>query len=202
MQKPLFLNPLGNSKVSNILIYETHRIVTNSDILGTVYLFNNFQNVSIITADDNTNYRINNFNIDLYNDLFISKIDDQTVFQFLTIKKAMVKNMLFVKIKGKIYRQLIKNNNLSFYKKTSKILKNEKINPMTNQVMRKSSWEIRNNYFISFNDENLIKFNLNKKSFLKLFDKTLQAKLKKDSKEQNISFNTEEGIVKLIHLTD
>ncbi|XRE44061.1 hypothetical protein ACIVBQ_002265 [Tenacibaculum discolor] len=170
---------------------------SSKEINGTPYLFENWNNLSIITLTNGKEYKLNNINFDIKKKKFVSKISNKKLFIFENIKKVTIKGKKYIEVNNSFYQKIFyKEKGLSLLKKFK--LKEVKpiINKMTYQVIKKGTYKKIEEYFVKKEDK-LKEVKLKRSSILKEFSKDLQVKVKKFSKQESLSFKEEGDLFKI-----
>lgn len=170
---------------------------SSKEIKGSPFLFDNWNNLSIITLTNDKDYRLSNINFDIKRKKFVSKISDKKLFIFENIKEATIKGREYIKINDNFYQKIFyKEQGLSLLKKNK--LKEIKpvINKMTYQVIKKGKYKKTEEYFVIRGNE-LKEVKLKKSYILKEFSKDSKVKVEKFSKQESLSFKDEGDLFKI-----
>ncbi len=143
---------------------------------GSVYLFEDWKTVGIITNVDGKNLSIKGLNYDTKNDVILAKISNDSVYMF---NNAVIKEVIINKRKFKRYQNidnqatymevLAMNNDIEILKKNGKKIKKGTKDPLT-QVTAANRY--LDDYKIFFKKGDVVnEIKLKKKSFAKLFGK-------------------------------
>ncbi|WP_028890752.1 hypothetical protein [Tenacibaculum sp. 47A_GOM-205m] len=170
----------------------------NNEMNGTPFLFDSWNNPSIITLTTGKIYKLSNINYDLNRKKFVSKISDKELFVFENINEVIVKGKKYLKINDVFYQEIFYNpKGLSLLKKI--LLKKVKpvVNKMTYQVIKKGEYKKKGKYFLKKGNE-LIEVKLKKSSILNELPRELRKELDKFSKRESLSFKDEGDLFKIM----
>ena len=175
-------------------------------ILGSAYLFDEWNNDGEIQTLSGERFLIRNINLNISRNAFEAKINDNDSifsFNFNNIKQII--------INGKYYKNYFSNEDNRVYElvysgKTFSILKgfNVKLvtgsgNPMVNRSNDK--YVKKESYFIRSTDKKTIEsFKMNKKSLIKLFEKNLKdvSRIQVFIDSGNLSYKDEKDVIKML----
>ena len=175
-------------------------------ILGSAYLFDEWNNDGEIQTLTGERFLVRNINLNISRNAFEAKINDNDSifsFNFNNIKQII--------INGKYYKNYFSNEDNRVYElvysgKTFSILKgfNVKLvtgsgNPMVNRSNDK--YVKKESYFIRSTDKKTIEsFKMNKKSLIKLFEKNLKdvSRIQVFIDSGNLSYKDEKDVIKML----
>jgi len=175
-------------------------------ILGSAYLFDEWNNDGEIQTLSGERFLIRNINLNISRNAFEAKINDNDSifsFNFNNIKQII--------INGKYYKNYFSNEDNRVYElvysgKTFSILKgfNVKLvtgsgNPMVNRSNDK--YVKKESYFIRSTEKKTIEsFKMNKKSLIKLFEKNLKdvSRIQVFIDSGNLSYKDEKDVIKML----
>jgi hypothetical protein len=182
--------------------YTTYKPVDTS-INGHVYAFNTFSNKGVIMNNYGKQYNINNINVDLDRNVFLSKLSKDSVYVYNNLKNVSINSNMYQIIDNKILKTIHLSENFKIYEFLSKKIKEKKINKVTGMVISDREWVLEKKYFYSVTDSNSLKeVKLNKRSFLKLFNKSIRNRLKNYAKVNNLSFRDVNDIANILKFKD
>ena len=147
----------------------------NKVILGSTYLFDEWNNDGEIQTVTGERFLVRNINLNLSRNAFEAKVNDNDSifsFNFNNIKQIVIngksyKNYYFNE-ENRVYELIYSNENFSILKGFSVKLVTGSGNPMVNRSNDK--YVKKESYFIrDAEDKSIQKFKLNKRSFSKLF---------------------------------
>lgn len=178
----------------------------NKVILGSTYLFDEWNNDGEIQTVTGERFLVRNINLNLSRNAFEAKVNDNDSifsFNFNNIKQIVIngksyKNYYFNE-ENRVYELIYSNENFSILKGFSVKLVTGSGNPMVNRsndkYVKKESYFIRDT-----EDKSIQKFKLNKRSFSKLFsNKDLDLeRIERFSSSKRISFKDEEDVIQLL----
>ena len=172
----------------------------NKVILGSTYLFDEWNNDGEIQTVTGERFLVRNINLNLSRNAFEAKVNDNDSifsFNFNNIKQIVIngksyKNYYFNE-ENRVYELIYSNENFSILKGFSVKLVTGSGNPMVNRSNDK--YVKKESYFIrDAEDKSIQKFKLNKRSLGKLFsNKDLDLeRIERFSSSKRISFKDEE----------
>lgn len=178
----------------------------NKVILGSTYLFDEWNNDGEIQTLTGERFLVRNINLNLSRNAFEAKVNDNDSifsFNFNNIKQIVIngksyKNYYFNE-ENRVYELIYSNDKFSILKGFSVKLVTGSGNPMVNRSNDK--YVKKESYFIrDVEDKTIQKFKLNKRSFSKLFsNKDLDLeRIERFSSSKRISFKDEEDIIQLL----
>ena len=178
----------------------------NKVILGSTYLFDEWNNDGEIQTVTGERFLVRNINLNLSRNAFEAKVNDNDSifsFNFNNIKQIVIngksyKNYYFNE-ENRVYELIYSNENFSILKGFSVKLVTGSGNPMVNRSNDK--YVKKESYFIrDAEDKSIQKFKLNKRSFSKLFsNKDLDLeRIERFSSSNRISFKDEEDVIQLL----
>ena len=178
----------------------------NKVILGSTYLFDEWNNDGEIQTVTGERFLVRNINLNLSRNAFEAKVNDNDSifsFNFNNIKQIVIngksyKNYYFNE-ENRVYELIYSNENFSILKGFSVKLVTGSGNPMVNRSNDK--YVKKESYFISdAEDKSIQKFKLNKRSLVKLFsNKDLDLeRIERFSSSKRISFKDEEDVIQLL----
>ena len=178
----------------------------NKVILGSTYLFDEWNNDGEIQTVTGERFLVRNINLNLSRNAFEAKVNDNDSifsFNFNNIKQIVIngksyKNYYFNE-ENRVYELIYSNENFSILKGFSVKLVTGSGNPMVNRSNDK--YVKKESYFIrDAGDKSIQKFKLNKRSLGKLFsNKDLDLeRIERFSSSKRISFKDEEDVIQLL----
>ena len=178
----------------------------NKVILGSTYLFDEWNNDGEIQTVTGERFLVRNINLNLSRNAFEAKVNDNDSifsFNFNNIKQIVIngksyKNYYFNE-ENRVYELIYSNENFSILKGFSVKLVTGSGNPMVNRSNDK--YVKKESYFIrDAEDKSIQKFKLNKRSLVKLFsNKDLDLeRIERFSSSKRISFKDEEDVIQLL----
>ena len=178
----------------------------NKVILGSTYLFDEWNNDGEIQTVTGERFLVRNINLNLSRNAFEAKVNDNDSifsFNFNNIKQIVIngksyKNYYFNE-ENRVYELIYSNENFSILKGFSVKLVTGSGNPMVNRSNDK--YVKKESYFIrDAKDKSIQKFKLNKRSLGKLFsNKDLDLeRIERFSSSKRISFKDEEDVIQLL----
>ena len=178
----------------------------NKVILGSTYLFDEWNNDGEIQTVTGERFLVRNINLNLSRNAFEAKVNDNDSifsFNFNNIKQIVIngksyKNYYFNE-ENRVYELIYSNEKFSILKGFSVKLVTGSGNPMVNRSNDK--YVKKESYFIrDAEDKSIQKFKLNKRSLGKLFsNKDLDLeRIERFSSSKRISFKDEEDVIQLL----
>ena len=181
----------------------TYFVNPSRDIKGSIYLFDTWDNYSVIYLDDNQRLILNNVNINMQRNSFDSKISQDSIFTFNTnnIVKFIINNKVYKNLyseDGKRIYEIIyeEEGNFTILKGFGIKLIQGSANPMVNR--KDDKFAKTETYFLSQGTSTIKPFRLSKKKVLGLISDNQDrvAKLEKFMKNNNLSYKKSEDIKK------
>ncbi len=169
---------------------------------GSVYLFDDWNNTTIIKVDKR-NYTFSNFNFNIRKEEFMSQIEGDSIyiFDFNSIDKVIVNGKEFKSFSDplegeeKIFQVIYENADLSILKKYSLKIIESSPDPMLNRSKNKIIK--MENYFIK-KGTTFTPFKLKKKSIVKLVEKNTAIQVLDDYvKSNHLSYKNENDLKKI-----
>ena len=178
----------------------------NKVILGSTYLFDEWNNDGEIQTVTGERFLVRNINLNLSRNAFEAKVNDNDSifsFNFNNIKQIVINGKSYINYyfneENRVYEIIYSNEKFSFLKGFSVKLVTGSGNPMVNRSNDK--YVKKESYFIrDAEDKSIQKFKLNKRSFSKLFsNKDLDLeRIERFSSSNRISFKDEEDVIQLL----
>lgn len=180
------------------------RLVSNDNsIKGSTFLYDTFNNESTILDASGNNYTINNFNIDLKDNSFVSRVTKDTLFYFQNISQVKIGDKVFKKIDGEIYSNLYLGNKISLYEQYSVILKEAVIDKLSYKEIKPKHWlRSRKTVYSLGTTKSFKELKKGKKEILKLLAADKVKAVKAFMKSNSLSYRKEEDIIKLFEYYD
>lgn len=170
-----------NNNATNITSYNSGTYINignskaRSKVKGTPYLFESWNNISVITTQDDQKFKIINLNYDTKSDLFVAKISQDSVFMFKPsyLKEVTINNRRFKKYLNQetalfnYYEVIATNDETEILKRNQKVLRIGITNRLT---MEKANdyFILKEDYYLN-KDGNLTELSIKKKNILRLF---------------------------------
>lgn len=170
----------------------------NTDISGSVYLFDNWIGNYNIFDKSNNKFLVTNLNYNLSTNTLESKVSNDSVFQFdlSNIKKVAFGNKKYEVVDGKLVESLFNSEKLNIYKEFSVKIVEASLNPMTQENITDRKYVKKSKFLV--NKNGLVQdFKVNKKNVLSLFGKN-QEVVKKYVKDNNLSYSDENDLFKIL----
>jgi hypothetical protein len=172
-----------------------------NDIKGDAYLLKNWRSTMTIYTKQNKTFTIINSNLDLLKNKFVSKVSNDSIFEYdnRNIQYVNLNNVIYkryvIEDKVQFLAVIFNGKNASFLKKNSIFIDIGIVNPMTLKKMSEDKYVTKSKYFAYING-NMQKFTLRKAPVLSVL-KDKKNKLKKFVKENKLSYKTEEGVLQI-----
>jgi hypothetical protein len=168
---------------------------------GTEYLFDSWENSAIVYSKDDSMYIINNINLNIKSNSFLSKIGKDSIFTYNMngIDRIIVNNKIYKNIyskKGKTICEVVfESDNFSILKgfDIKTILGSP--NPMINRANDKM---VRKKRFYIFKDKSLESFRFAKRKVLALISPNKKNKVKAYAKQNSLSFRNENDVKQIL----
>jgi hypothetical protein len=168
---------------------------------GTEYLFDSWENSAIVYSKDDSMYIINNINLNIKSNSFLSKIGKDSIFTYNMngIDRIIVNNKIYKNIyskKGKTICEVVfESDNFSILKgfDIKTILGSP--NPMINRANDKM---VRKKRFYIFKDKSLESFRFAKRKVLALISPNKKIKVKAYAKQNSLSFRNENDVKQIL----
>tara|TARA_B110000902_G_C14066519_1_gene497554 strand:- start:51 stop:743 length:693 start_codon:yes stop_codon:yes gene_type:complete len=188
---------LGNNTSGGIWV---NKPVYN-DIQGDSYLLNNWMSTMTIYTNQNKTFNIFNSNLDLLKNKFVSKVSNDSIFEYdnRNIKYVNLNNVIYkryvIEDKDQFLAVIFNGKNASFLKKNSIFIDRGIVNPMTLKKMSEDKYVTKSKYFAYING-NIQEFRLSKGRVLSVL-KDKKNMLKKFVKDNKLTYKTEEDILQI-----
>lgn len=178
----------------------------DTTIEGTTYLFEEWEGIFKIFIDDKKYYQTHNLNYNIISRQLESKVSKDSVFAYdlkdiKFIKRGQEKYAFYaIDKKENLCLDLYSSSKTIFVKDFKLVLMNGILNPLT-QVMSKSRYEKKQEYFCKVANSEFIEIDLKKKQILKLLgDKSkLVEKFAFNSK---LNFSSESDLIMIFKYYD
>lgn len=173
------------------------------EVDGTEYLFDDWKNYAIIHTEDNQRFALKNINLNIKQNVFVSKIDEDSLFTF------NFNNIKKVEINGKNYKNYYWDDDNRVYEiiyegKDFSIIKGFKIvevtgsaNPMLNRTRDRL---VRKWFYYIKDDKGIHHFKLSKNKILKALDvsEAEKSKIVDYAKRNKLSFKDEDEVKQIL----
>ncbi|MDO6674821.1 hypothetical protein Q4517_04580 [Tenacibaculum sp. 1_MG-2023] len=165
-----------------------------------VYYYEKFNNKAIILNVNKKKYKINNFNIDLIDNSFVSKINNDSLFVFSNLEKAYINNKEFIKKGNSIYEVLVEGKKVDLKVSFISFKREEIIDKLNGKVIKPAHYRIKKEYVlvdkISDKVSNLNK--IKKKTILSFIDKKNKKMLISYAKKKKLSYRKEKDVEQIL----
>jgi len=149
---------------------------------GSIYFYDKWSNYAIVETKDRKRFAVNNINLNLRRNRFISKIgqDSLFIFNMEKVNKIIIDGKSFKRIDsevgGRIFELLFESDDVSILKFHKVKLIESSANPMVN---RKTDRFVKKESLFAYQDGKVFDFKLRKKDVLKLItsNETEESKL-------------------------
>lgn len=198
----------GVDDFRNFTSYTTGVWITDqaksNKIIGSPYLFPDWNNKAIITSADGKEYRLNNINYDAVLDRMVSQISQDSVYAFnpASIQQVNINYRIFKRFldpelgRNSFYEVLVPTDaDLEILKRNMKVVKEGTFNPMT-QKQAPSRYIQQEKNFIYKNGV-LEELPSSKRKFLQFFE-VHSGKVQNFISENNLSVRDENDIKKIL----
>lgn len=172
--------------------------IENKEILGSFYLFKDWNSNSKIKTFTNKTYKIDNLNFDLDEGKFLSKISNDSMYVYKSLKEISIQGKKFININNRYYEVLKTGKPYLLIKNYYGVLKPAITNKMTNQLIKAPEYVAKIKYYLT--DETNSKLNeihLKKSSILKLLN-TKKKDINNYVKNNDLSFKKEVDLIKIV----
>lgn len=170
---------------------------------GSVYLFKDWNNYTIIKAVDNKQYILNNINLNIQSNSFQSKISQDSIFTFSfnNIDRFIINNRQFKNIYSstgkKVYEIIFESEDFYLLKGFNLRFVGSSPNPMINRPTNK--YIINESYYV-FKDDQIVPFKMKKNKFEQLLgDERKFDKFTDFINKNNLSYRDENDIKKALN---
>jgi len=199
-------NAIGDMTLFGAGTWLPGRAIDNS-IEGTPYLFSNWDGMYEIFANEKNGYRVVNLNYNVKTKTLESKIAKDSVFQFDSSKVDFIKHdnkkykFYTVNFTNELFQVIYSSSKVVFLKGFYTELTKPRLNPMTQEMISKSKYLLKEKFVIRFGEGNFDEIDMKKKAILKgMGDKsTLVERFASDSK---LSFNSEKDLYRIFQYYD
>lgn len=177
----------------------------NSNIKGSVYLFNGWVNISTIYLKD-TSYQISNLNYNIDQDQLEAKFSEDSVLVInpQKILKVKIHNVELAQYyspttkKLSFYQTVASTKDLLLLKQYSVSIKEGTFNPMTQQKTKPDEYVKHEEFFVKLNgNEGLEPIKLKKSSVLELVG-SKEEEIKAYVKDNRLHYNNETDVDKIL----
>ncbi|MCK5401569.1 MAG: hypothetical protein KAJ28_08030, partial [Flavobacteriaceae bacterium] len=170
---------------------------------GTFYLFDKWNNYTIIQTEDNQKFVLRNINLNLERHTFESKVEGDSIFtfNFNNIDRFIVNGRTYKNFywndDNKVYEIIFESNKFQILKGFKVELIEGSANPMVN---RKNDKYIRREYYFLRKDDKIESFKFKKKRILKLLSNNDAEtnKIETYAKQNNLSFKKESDVQRIL----
>lgn len=166
-----------------------------TELKGSPLLFKNFENKGKIILTSGSEYKINNINIDLYNGLFISEVEKDSIFIYNKISYAKINSRIYTQNDNEIFEVLLKKDESLFLKKIYKIKKRQVQNKITAESI---NWKLKEEYYFQING-NFEKIKFKRKELKKFLKNRDLLKVNKFIKSNHLSLNIEKDLIIIVN---
>ncbi|WP_299008920.1 hypothetical protein [uncultured Tenacibaculum sp.] len=172
-----------------------------SENLKRVHYYEDFNNKAIIFDKDNKKYKINNFNIDLIQNYFISKINKDSLFVFSSINKVIINKKEFLKKDNKIYEVLAKGNRLNLEVNFISSMREEIIDKLNGKIVKPAHYIIKKEYLLEnkVHGKKIKLKKIKKKLIFNHIEKSLKKQVQLYVDTNNLSFRKEEDLKNILN---
>jgi hypothetical protein len=170
-------------------------------IEGTEYLFDSWENSAIVYSKDELQYTINNINLNIKSNSFLSKIGKDSIFTYNMngIEKIIINSKTYKNIyseKGKTICEVVfESDGFSILKGFDIKTIQGSPNPMIN---RKNDKMVRKKKFYVLKDKSLNSFRFAKRKVLALISPKKKSKVKKYVKQNSLSYRKENDVKQIL----
>ena len=186
-------NPNGG-----LLYSKLYKGNSNSEIQGSVHLFNSWDGNYIIQSVKGMRYNLNSFNYNLQSKKMESRLAKDSVFELKAnqIDYILANNKRYKVINEELYQEL-NNGKFKIYKQFSIKVQDAFINPLTKTESGSPQYIQVGKYFYFRNDV-LVPFKLRKKDVL-AFMKDKENEIKTFASDKDFSYKEESDVVKIVN---
>jgi len=165
-----------------------------------LYYFESFKNKAVI-KDSKKEFKINNLNIDLVDNSFVSKINKDSIFVFTNLKKAFINNKEFIKKDNSIYEILVSGKKIELKVKYFSEKRDEIIDNLTGKTLKPKHYIQKKEYVLldKLSLETSTFKKIKKKNIINLVDKEFKDDLIRFSKKEKLSFKNEKELKKILN---
>lgn len=178
-----------------------YRMSETKESIKRVYYYEDFYNEAVIFDINKKKYKINNFNIDLIDNYFVSKINKDSLFVFSTLDKAKIGGKEFIIENNNIYEVLVEGKRLNLNIGFLSSKKEELIDKLNGKVIKPAHYRISKKYILKdrINGKVLNFKKIKKKLLFKHIDKNLKKEVESYIKENNLSFRREKDVKSILN---
>ena len=168
---------------------------------GTYYLYDEWNNTSVIYTSDEQQFLLRNINLNLKTNAFESQIDKDNVyiFNFNNIDRFVINNKVFKNYywddDNRVYQVIYESEDFQVLKGYKVVLVEGSANPM---LSRKNDRYIKKNYYFIRENDQIKRFKLKKNKILKLIDDSKVDDVVNFAKTNKLSFSKEMDIPKIL----
>lgn len=177
-----------------------YKMTTDTNDVKDLYYFKSFDNTSVIEFSGKS-YKINNLNVDITNNNFVSQVANDSLFVFSNLDKAFINNKEFIKKDNSIYEVLVNGNKITLEIKNLAVLRDEIIDRLTGKPLQPKKYILKKEYIINNKQTESISSlrKLKKKSILSFINKKYKKEVLDFSKKQKLSFKDEKDLKKILN---
>lgn len=178
-----------------------YRMSETKEKIKRVFYYDKFNNKAIIFNENNKKYKINNFNIDLIDNSFVSKINNDSLFVFSTLEKALINNKEFIKKENSIYEVLVKGEKIDLIARFISSKREEIIDKLNGKVITPAHYRVKKEYVLvdKISDKTLDFKKIKKKTILSFINKKDKNKLINYATEKKLSFRKEKHVKQILN---
>ncbi|MDE0535696.1 hypothetical protein, partial [Tenacibaculum sp. L6] len=177
-----------------------YKMTNPENEIKRLYYFKSFKNKAVI-KDSKKEFKINNFNIDLVDNNFVSKINNDTIFVFNELNKAFINNKEFIKKDNIIYEILVNGDRIELKVKHFSEKRDEIIDNLTGKILKPKHYIPKKEYVLL--DKSSLKTStfkkIKKKNIINLVDNEFKNDLIRFSKKEKLSFKNEKELKKILN---
>ena len=167
------------------------------EILGSVYLFSEWDNHAVVTVIGGKEFELNNMNFNALESRFVSQLTKDTVFTFSGVEKVRIKNKLFINKNDKFLELLVESKTgEAFFKEYAVKYKKPKVHTIANIVTSPAEYKSMVNYYVLTSTGNLKKIKLKKKEILDSFVKNKKV-VESYIKSNRLKFGKELDVIQI-----
>ncbi len=194
-------NAGSSSFGSSVTFYNQKRLTD-----GTFYLFDDWNNYTIIQTQDNQKFVLRNINLNMERHTFESKVEGDSIFTFgfnnidkFIINGRTYKNYYWAE-DSKVYEVIYDNNDFQLLKGFRVQLIEGSANPMLNRSRDKY---VRKEYYCIRKDNKIKTIKLKKSRILKLVDGDVEKanKIVAYARNNSLSFKKERDVQKILEFS-
>ena len=174
---------------------------TTGKPIKKLFLYKDFYNPSVIYTNSKVNYMINNINVDLIDQNFVSAYKKDSLFTFTNVDKVKINDKIFLKKNKTILEVISQGKKVNLYIRYFAKKKEQELDKMNGSVSKPERFVLRKEFiFENAITKQLSKHRKIKRSiFLSMLDSKSKDRVTKYAKKNNLSYKNINELKKIIN---